>query len=189
MQGRVHGSLRSRPGGSRHLTPHHDAGRGDTGPARSGLQPHPGQWPPPSGSLPACRPVGGGERRPPGWVPPPQPGPSASSDAGHLFGSLPKLPVCCPGHCRGWGQHGPGVAVVRPVRAHAQATGVWGGRAVPGSGAGGRGDRGKGAPTPSPLHFATRSHLLIDGTIFNQPASTSVIFHSSHRYPTKTLHA
>lgn len=56
-------------------------------------------------------------------------------------------------------------------------------------GAGRGGDRGKGAPTPGLLHFAPRSHLLIDGTIFNQPASTSVIFHSSHRYPTKTLHA
>lgn len=120
--------------------------------------------------------------------PHPSPAPRPPQMRG-TYSALSPNSVCCPRHCRGWGQHGPGVAVVRPVRAHAQATGVWGGRAVPGSGAGGRGDRGEGAPTPGPLHFAPRSHLLIDGTIFNQPASTSVIFHSSHRYPTKTLHA
>lgn len=35
------------------------------------------------------------------------------------------------------------------------------------------------SPTHSPLHLSPRFHLLIDETIFNQPANTSVIFYSS----------
>lgn len=139
----------------------------------------------------ACVQAGGGRRAPAPRLGPPTPArPLGLLRCGALIRLCPQTPRLLSWTLSGWwGQHGPGVAVVRPVRAHAQAAGVWGGRAVPGSGAVGRGDRGEGAPTPGPLHFAPRSHLLIDGTIFNQPASTSVIFHSSHRYPTKTLHA